>query len=649
MIDLRLWISGLLAVPIVVLVAMFSLAEVPPPLQPALPPDAFDGEAAATLAKELANSAPEPRPGSGADEALAELVSARFASIQGATVAEQRFEGSYEGEEVELRNLICILPGQSERQIALIAARDTPTGSGAATTVASTAALLEAAAGFSGSTHEKTLVFVSTDGDSIGALGTRRFIEDYSDAELLDAAIVLSQPAAAEPSPPLVVPWSTGPESTSSQLAETANSTISNETGTPAGDEGPLDDLFRLAIPSGLGSQGPLIRDGLDALRVSSSGELPLSSEEDRPEDVDPASLASFGRGALSLILALDAEPGQPEHGPSAYIGLAGNLLPGWTITVLALALLLPVAVAGAAGLAASARSPGEAARGVLWTGVRVLPFLAALVVVYLATLVGLLASPEFPFDPALQRLGLGGTIAVLAAAAGYGALAFFLRPLAPPPPTAAATASSAALVVAALAALVALLANPYLGLLVALGLQLWLLAAARVLSGRTATAGLVIAGLLPVLAAVIDLAARFDSGFGVWRDLLFMFTGGQISGSLVLLGCVLAGAGVAIVAVAGPGPPPRAPQLRVKKPGREDGEEARGGEGAPAQPAPEPEPLPDPEPPDEEPAEPDPGAEPEPGRPTEPGRDPRLWSKPRGSSSPPPGRRSLTPSPSVT
>ena len=53
---------------------------------------------------------------------------------------------------------------------------------------------------------------------------------------------MLSQPALANPTPPLVIPWSTGPQSTASQLAETADSTVSNELATPAGDEGPLDD-----------------------------------------------------------------------------------------------------------------------------------------------------------------------------------------------------------------------------------------------------------------------------------------------------------------------------------------------------------------------------------------------------------------------
>lgn len=631
MIDLRLWRISLLAVPLATLLAMFSLQDVPQPLEPGLPPDAFDGEAAAELTRELGNSAPEPRPGSDADERLAELVKARFASIGGGTVAEQRFDASFEGEDVELRNLILILPGQSERQVALIAGRDAATGTGASTSIASTAAMLEAASGFSGATHRKTLVFVSTDGDSIGALGARRFVRDYSDAELLDGAIVLSQPAAAEPSPPLVVPWSTGPQSTASQLTETAIAAVSDETGIPAGDEGPLDDLYRLAVPSGLGSQGPLIRSGFDALRISSSGELPPSAGEDTANNVDAESLDNFGRAALSLMLALDTTEEGIEQGPDAYIGAAGNLLPGWTIAVLALSLLAPVAVTAGAGLAGSARSPGEAARGMLWTFLRILPFLAALAVVYLTALVGLLPSPEFPFDPELERLGAGGTIAVILAIAAYSGFAFVLRPLAPPPPRAAATASSAALLIGALAAFGILLGNPYLALLIALGLQLWMLAAARVAPGRLGAAGLVLAGLLPPAAAVIDLAGRFDAGLGVWTDLLLMYTGGQLGAVLALLWCVLAGVAVSLVAVPRPGPRPPAPAMRV---------ESLQEEAAPEEPAPEEEPAPV--------EEPVPDA-PQPGEPGPEEEDSRLWSKPAGGSSPPSGSLRATPSPSLT
>src|SRR5688572_19544475 len=154
---------------------MFSLQEVPEPREPALAPDAFDGPAAATLIRELADNASEPRPGGEADAALSELVRTRFSSIAGAEVAEQRFEE--EGK--ELRNLIAILPGNSERRIVLMAHRDAAAGSGATSSLAATAMLLELASSFSGSTHEKTLVFASTGGGSLGAAGARRFIEDY--------------------------------------------------------------------------------------------------------------------------------------------------------------------------------------------------------------------------------------------------------------------------------------------------------------------------------------------------------------------------------------------------------------------------------------------------------------------------------------
>src|SRR4051812_6145973 len=384
---------------------MFSLQSVPPPLSGGVPPDAFDPSTAAPLAKQLAESGAYPTPGSAADQAMAEQVKQQFSSIDGATVAEQRFSGSFNGHDVDLRNLIATLPGESNRQIALIAPRDVARGSGAVTSAAATAAMLQIADSFSGSSNHKTLVFVSTDGSSIGAQGARRFIRDYSDAGLLDAAIVLSQPAVRDPKAPLVVPWSTGPQSTASQLDNTASSIVSKETATPAGDEGPLSDLFRLALPAGLGEQGPLVQAGLPAVRLSSDGELPLDPGEDTPDNFNTDTFARFGRASLALVLALDASPGAVQHGPSGYIGLAGNLLPGWTIAMLALFLLFPVALAAGAGLA-GARSPIEAARGFLWAGLRTAPFLGALLILLAAALVGLLPSPEFPFDPRTESLG---------------------------------------------------------------------------------------------------------------------------------------------------------------------------------------------------------------------------------------------------
>ncbi len=634
MIDLRIYRFALLAVPLAAVIAMFSLQSVPSPISGGVPPDAFDPATAAPLAKELTDAAPYPTPGSAADEAMAEQVKQHFAAIDGVTVAEQRFGGTFHGNDVDLRNLIATLPGESDRQIALIAPRDVAQGSGAVTTAAATAAMLQIADSFSGSSHRRTLVFVSTDGSSIGAQGAKRFIRDYSDAGLLDAAIVLTQPAVRDPVAPLVIPWSTGDQSTASQIDETASSIVSKETGTPAGDEGPLSDLFRLALPAGLGDQGPLVQAGLPAVRLSSDGELPLDPGRDTPDNFNIDTFSRFGRASLALILALDASREAVQHGPNGYIGLAGNLLPGWTIAVLALALLAPVALGAGSGLASSARSPIEAGHGFFWAGLRAVPFLGALLVGGAATLVGLMPSPDFPFDPRAESLGLGGVVSVVVALLAYCATAFFMRPLRPPPPRAAGTAAPAAVLIACVATLGVWLVNPYLAVLVALGLHAWLFAATRP-AGPPAVAGLLLLGLLPLVALVANLASRFDAGLGVWHDLLLMLADGQSGASLALLGCLFAGSGVAILALGrtlqrASGVPPIDGEISVRR------------QAPPA----DLEPV-DEEPPVEEEA-PEPEGAPEQAQP-EPERDPRLWSKPRGSSSRPSGSFRATPWPSVT
>jgi hypothetical protein len=194
-------------------------------------------------------------------------------------------------------------------------------------------------------------------------------------------------------------------------------------------------------------------------------------------------------------------------------------------------------------------------------------------------------------------------------------------------------TAAPTALLIACVAALGTWLVNPYLGLLVSLGLQVWLVAAARLAPGRLAAAGLVLVGLLPLVVLVGDLAGRFDAGFGIWQDLVLMLADGQIGWGLALLGCLLAGSGVAIVAVSGRGPAPPAPRMKLEQ----------GGVISVRRQVPGPRPQREP---DANGEEPDPA--PEPTQP-EPERDPRLWSKPRGATSPPPGSFRDTPLPSVT
>ena len=554
-INLRLWRVVFATVPLAALIAMFSLRAPPEPLGNPIPPDSFDAAQTFSLAKQLARSAPAPRPGSRSDRALGELVQARFEALEGAEIAEQRFDARWDGDGVELRNVIGVLPGDSERQIALIAGRDTATGDGAATSIAATATLIELASAFSGATHSRTLVFVSSDGASIGAKGARVFVEDYSDAPQLDAVVVLSSPAARRPQGPHVVPWSTGSQSTAAQLEATAGDLVARETGFPPGNPSPASDFLRMSLPSGLGEQAPLVSSGLDAVRISSIGEGANPDSDGGASSLSGSrsSLDRFGRATQAVLLALDAAERPLEHGPSSYLRIAGSLLPAWAVALLALALLAPVGLVAGAGLASTASSPAEALRSLGWVAGRVTPYLAWLVALYALALIGVVPSPPFPFEPAAEAPGVVAWFGAAVMVAAFALTWRWQRPITQPPAACLRSAPGAALSLAALVPLLLLPWNPYAALLVALGLNFWLPAASARTRGIAAKAILVLLGFVPLLVVVVDLGYRLDSGWLTGWDVVFMVADGQIGLGVSLLMVLLAGCGTAIVALAAP------------------------------------------------------------------------------------------------
>lgn len=530
-----------MTVPIALAIAMFALESPPGGLKPPVPPDGFDTGLTAELAQEMAGSASEPRAGSESDRILGELVEARFSGLQGVEVAEQRFSGGGE----ELRNVIAVLPGTSERQIALLAGRDVASGSGASTSIAATAALVELATVFSGSTHQKTLVFVSTDGASIGALGAQRFAADYSDADKLDAIVVLSDPAAAEPRQPLVVPWGTTPRSTAFQLQQTAADLVTRETAIASGNEGPVSELGRLVFPSGFGEQAPLVGSGIDAVRITSTGERPSVSSE----PLDEETLSGIGRSTLALLLALDAEDRQLEHGPTSYIGVAGNLLPGWTLALLALSLLIPTAVVASVSLSAAASRPSQALAAVAyplrrWTP----PPLIALFSLYFFALVGLIPDLAFPFVPGTVSPGVGGWIGIsLVALIWAGSWFLFSRRRRRLMSADPDTAPAGALTLAVCSVLLLWPVNPYLALCLAFAPLAWVFAASPKRQSRRSRVAFVLLGLLPLGAALIELAGRLGWGWDLGWSLVYMVADRQIGLFPVLVILSTLSAGIAI------------------------------------------------------------------------------------------------------
>ncbi|KKK59359.1 hypothetical protein LCGC14_3035180, partial [marine sediment metagenome] len=356
--------TALLPALLVVVVVMFSLDEHPAALVPALAPEAFSEQGADTTARELIDRFPDRRPGSDDDEAAAELVRGRFESL-GFETSRDRFEAPVKGEDVTMTNVQGTLRGPSDRQVVLLAHRDAGRSPGAAS-ASGTGVLLEFAAALEGLRHRKTFVFVSTDGGTADAAGARRFAQRYPEKEKIDAALVLDDIGAANSRRPYLVPWSTDSRRGSLQFLRTADAAVRREAGSGAGMESWVGQFIHQAWPVALREQGPLVREGLDAVTLTAHGGLPRGSSGDLPGRISRLRLREFGKAAFATALAVDASAGV-EASPRRYITVGRQVIPGWAISLLSLALLLPVAVASVDGFARARRRGLPVERWIRW------------------------------------------------------------------------------------------------------------------------------------------------------------------------------------------------------------------------------------------------------------------------------------------
>ncbi|MGI8633266.1 MAG: hypothetical protein ACR2NA_12090 [Solirubrobacterales bacterium] len=542
MIDLRIYRAALIPAAVALAVLMFSLQGRPEPLNGSLAPEAFDGARAAALAGRIDEMPGSRAPGSPGTTAVARMVERRFRAIDGGQVAVQRFSGSFAGTDRQFENVSVVLPGSSDRRLVLMAPRDGLGAAGRAAAAASTAGLLEATTTLSQARRRRTFVLVSTDGSSAGAAGAREFAE-RTDAEGLDGVVVLEQPGLRQSRTPFVVPWSAGPQSAGAQLVQGARSSVRAEVGRDPGGEGTIGHFLRLALPVGVQEQLVLNERGFDAVTLTSGGDLPGS----RTGPADSAErLGEFGRAAVATLLGLDSSASEPEQGPGAYVPLAGQLIPGWALELVALTLLLPPAVTSIDGLARARRKREPVLAWLGWVLSAAAPLAGVLVLAYLMALVDLIPRPPFPFDPA--RFGLDAAavaaLVVLTALAVAGTVRAWPR-LAPDRVGSVAGQGPALAVVFVLSVtLLALwVANPFLALLLVPAAHLWLFAALPELELRPAAAvTFALAGGVPILVGIAYVAVKLGVGLAVPWQLVLMVTGGHVSVFVALLTCVLAG-----------------------------------------------------------------------------------------------------------
>ena len=547
-VSFRLYRLAMVPLAIAVVVLMFSLGGTPGPLEPATPTGTFDGARAATVARQVAERAPERPAGSPGDEATADLVAERFGEIFAGSVTEQEFEAEVGGETVGLRNVLLTLPGDSAETVVIAAGRDSREGAGGATGAAATGVLVELASALGLSGHDRTYVLASTTGSVDGAAGVRALFEGLPERDAVATVIVVSQPGAVDPRGPFVVSSSTGPETGPIQLERTAELAVETQTGESSPQPSGFTQLARLAIPSGLGDQAPLIADGFDAVAISSAGESPL----DGSEPFSRESVDGFGRAVQATVAAVDAAPASGTERPEAKLAVSDNVVPGWTLALLALTLILPAAAVALEALVRAGRGGGPVAGSLAWAAARALPFLGGAGALYGLAAIGAIPSPPFPFDPGAFGLGTRAAVGLGAVALVGAASAFVLRRRGVTAGSAPGAAVPAVGAVATAACLVCWLVNPYLSLLAAGAAHAWLLAARRPgpFRGPLAVAGSALA-CVPVAAALAATAGDLDLGTDAPWTFALMVADGQIGLATVLAACFAAGSLVAGPALA--------------------------------------------------------------------------------------------------
>jgi len=585
-IEPRIYRAAFIPAVLALVLVMFSLENRPKPVPQGLAADVlFDGDVAYREAKRIVVRHPDRRPGALSSAAAARDLAERFRDLEPGGFETTVDSWDENGE--QLVNVISRRPGESRDQIVIMAPRDSESVPDATGSASDTAALLELARVIKGRPSQKTLVLASVDGSTLGDAGARRFASTAEDRDRIEAVIALSNLGAGSGRGPLLLAWSNDDRRGSMGLYRTAAASIREEMGSEPPEEGALGQLVRLGYPLGLGAQGPLLADGLEAIRISGSGELPPPEDERDLEDVSRDRLGQLGRSTLRLVSALDGANQPPEHGPRSYLAISRKVLPGWVLAVLAGTLLLPALIASIDAFA-RARRRREAAPGwwrtiALWS----LPFLAAFAMAEILVLLD--QAPDAgaaPSEPGLYPLD-GQAVAALGACAATTLLVWLLaRPRLRRAAELADTGGAASTTALALCVvgLAVWILNPFAALFLLPTVHAWMLAmlAGFRLSRRGAVVVVFVGLLGPLVASIVYLdRLSLNPLEGLWY-LWILVTGHAVSPITTLLACVCAAVAAAtftvIAARVGSAPPLEPDAPRVRGPGGYAGPGSLGG-----------------------------------------------------------------------
>lgn len=538
----RLYRLYLIPVAVTLMVAAFAFGNRPAALRSTLVPEAFNGESAFALLREMEALAPDPAPGSAGDARLLGFVERQLKGAGepghgGYAVKRLRIDAPTSLGERTLTVLAARRTGSTAAPpILLLAHRDASGGtpSSRRAQLSGTAALLEIAMVLAASETKHPLQIVFSDGGSAGAAGTAAYLKSMFGGSA-DAAIVIGDVGGRTLRRPLVQPFSSGLGGAPEALQNTVSAALGGALGLDAGAPSIASQLAHLIFPLAVGEQGLLNAAGVPAVTVDLAGEQgPPAGER-----VSRQRLESAGKAVLSAFYALDERPRLPASANEG-VTFHGRTVPAWALRLLIGALLLsPIALCCDALVRLSRRGE-QAGRWISLSFSCAIPFFAVAILVKLLAAVGLLSAPPSAAAAAALAFDAGATATIVLALAALtlGLRAWWLlaaRPLlgggegrgrrggaeragsgsGGSGSRGAGSSGIAALATACITAFVVWLFDPYAALLLIPGLHIWplVLSSAERPRPRSLRVALALGPLIPLVLVLLYYALALGLG----------------------------------------------------------------------------------------------------------------------------------------
>ena len=526
----------------------------------------FSGARAFALEKDFVLQFPNRNSGDPNNRRAAEWIRAYFDSL-GWQSSIQEWDIVNYSEPVRLRNVVNVLPGQSEKQILVVAHHDQSprTIQGADNDGSGISILLHLAAIFADEDLPYTLVFVSTDAEEYGMLGTKRYLETSEKSEVILAGISLDN-LGKELYDGIRIS-SVGQFRDYGALwlnllaRETAK--VHDSLWIPA-IKPPVMQVLEQAVPISFMDQGPMVASGIPALGFA--GIVPPEYRElhwetyHSPRDLlkyqSPKTLGHSGGVTEALIRQLMHRTEFPgSSAPYIYFPAKGEVLHGLPLYLLFLAFVGLFFAGTLAGRGEDIRSGLQAWRRAvphflsLW-----LPLVLSVLLLYLLVEVGIMDKyhlyPATPKDPAIFHPKWGAVIIFLT-----GLVVFYcisrrvLRKYASG--INAVTRNDRkrlALIIIGLCALYLLLINPF-SLVFLIPITGWLAISGRAGKRRISDIALFLGGGLIVYLLIYFFGfLRLHNNFAVLWYLMMMFSIGMISFPTALAITGILGAGLSMI-----------------------------------------------------------------------------------------------------